>query len=118
MAADLNWDSYITFDEFVQNHLEWQTNWFDVVGNYLPVDISTFAPDISKSRSELLDYNADGFVTLEEYWAYTAYEHLWTNMTTDMTTTDLEDAPEWVPQIYWDFMDMNLDCFVSEDEFF
>lgn len=34
-----------------------------------------------------MDYDSDDFVTIEEYWAYAAFEHLWANMTTDMTTT-------------------------------
>jgi len=43
--------------------------------------------------------------------------HLWTHITGDASITVISTRPEIIPELYWDFSDVNMDGEVTLDEY-
>lgn len=115
LYADLNWDGMVTFPEYVKANIQYYTEFdpYEVDGF---VEASHF--NISQDCMELMDYNSDAQINETEFFTYNAFMHLWANATENVAgVTEIPNQPSFIPNLYWDYMDINQDGALTIDEF-
>lgn len=65
----------------------------------------------------LIDLNTDGKVNETEYFVYSSFMHLWVNTTGSLTVAEVIVQPDFIPDLFWAYMDFNDDGIVTMDEF-
>jgi len=109
--GDMNFDGFVDFGEYVLAVTQYAP--FEALG----FDVSTDNfPSFSSDQMALLDYNQDGIVSDDEWFAYQIAARVWTQ-TTNLTEAEAWSMPADFDELSFHYFDQNLDGEVTFDEY-